>query len=145
MWILNWLPDAVFDLILIAGVVAVLVSWCLRQIPFVSQYLLPIQVAGVVLTIVGVWYQGGIAKDAEWRARVAELEVKLAQAESKSATENVKIVTKIVKQLELVKTRGADVVQYIDREIVKYDTVCPIPREVVEAHNRAAAPVGEIK
>lgn len=145
MWILNWLPDFVFHLILIAGVLGLLASWVLRFIPLVATYRLPIQVAGVLLTILGVWYEGGIAKDAEWKARVAELEIKVAQAEAKSATENVKIVTKVVKQLELVRTRGSDVVKYIDREIVKYDNVCPIPKEVVKAHNMAAERVGEAK
>lgn len=145
MWILNWLPNFAFHLILIAGVLALLIGWALRMVPFVAKYSLPIQVAGVLLTILGVWYEGGIAKDAEWKARVAELEVKVAQAEVKSATENVKIVTKVVKQLELVRTRGNDVVQYIDREIVKYDNVCPIPKEVVKAHNMAAERVGEAK
>lgn len=145
MWILNWLPDFVFHLILIAGVLGLLASWVLRFIPLVATYRLPIQVASVLLTILGVWYEGGIAKDAEWKARVAELEIKVAQAEAKSATENVKIVTKVVKQLELVRTRGSDVVKYIDREIVKYDNVCPIPKEVVKAHNMAAERVGEAK
>lgn len=145
MWILNWLPNFAFHLILIAGVLALLAGWALRMVPLVARYSLPIQVAGVLLTIIGVWYEGGIAKDAEWKARVAELEVKVAQAEVKSATENVKIVTKVVKQLELVRTRGNDVVQYIDREIVKYDNVCPIPKEVVKAHNMAAERVGEAK
>jgi len=145
MWILNWLPDVVFHLILIVGVLALLAGWALRMVPVVAKYSLPIQVAGVLLTILGVWYEGGIAKDAEWRARVAELEVKVAQAEAKSAVENVKIVTKVVKQLELVRTRGNDVVKYIDREIVKYDNVCPIPKEVVKAHNMAAERVGEAK
>ena len=145
MWILNWLPDFVFHLILIAGVLALLASWVLKFIPFIATYRLPIQVAGILLTVFGVWYEGGIAKDTEWKVRVAELEVKVAQAEAKSATENVKIVTKVVKQLELVRTRGNDVIQYVDREIVKYDNVCPIPKEVVNAHNMAAERVGEAK
>jgi hypothetical protein len=145
MWILNWLPDFVFHLILIAGVLGLLASWVLKFIPFIATYRLPIQVAGILLTVLGVWYEGGIAKDTEWKVRVAELEVKVAQAEAKSATENVKIVTKVVKQLELVRTRGNDVIQYVDREIVKYDNVCPIPKEVVKAHNMAAERVGEAK
>jgi len=145
MWILNWLPDFVFHLILIAGVLGLLASWVLKFIPFIATYRLPMQVAGILLTVLGVWYEGGIAKDTEWKVRVAELEVKVAQAEAKSATENVKIVTKVVKQLELVRTRGNDVIQYVDREIVKYDNVCPMPKEVVKAHNMAAERVGEAK
>ena len=58
--------------------------------------------------------------------------------------ENIKIVEKVVNKVQIVKTRGQDIVKYVDREIVKYDTkfapggVCEIPKEFVEAHNRAA-------
>ena len=144
MWILNWLPDLVFHLILIAGVLLLLASWIFKFIPFVSTYQLPLQVIGVVLTVLGVWYEGGIAKDNEWKVRVAALEVKVAQAEAKSAQENVKIVTKVVTKIQQVRTRGNDIIQYIDREIVKYDNICPIPPEVVKAHNMAAERVSDL-
>lgn len=152
MWILNWLPDFVFHLILIAGVVALLAGFVFKFIPFVKQYQLPIQVVGVLLTILGVWYEGGIAKDAEWKARVAELETKVAQAEAKSAEVNTKVVTKVVTKLEIVRVKGDEVIKYVDREIVKYDTkfapggVCEIPKEFIQAHNMAAEPpAGEKK
>lgn len=152
MWILNWLPDFVFHLILIAGVVALLAGFVFKFIPFVKQYQLPIQVVGVLLTVLGVWYEGGIAKDAEWKARVAELETKVAQAEAKSAEVNTKVVTKVVTKLEVVRVKGDEVIKYVDREIVKYDTkfapggVCEIPKEFIKAHNMAAEPpAGEKK
>ena len=152
MWILNWLPDAVFHLILIAGVLALLAGWSLKMIPLIRQYSLPIQVAGVLLTIVGVWYEGGTAKDAEWKARVAEVEKKVAEAEAKSSQVNTKVVTKVVTKLEVVRVKGDEVIKYVDREIVKYDTKfgpggqCEIPKEFIKAHNQAAeAPKGDSK
>ena len=80
----------------------------------------------------------------EWRSRVAKVEVKLAAAQAESAKETVKIVEKVVKKTEYITRRGQDIVQYVDREIVKYDTkfapggTCEIPREFITAHNRAA-------
>jgi len=47
-------------------------------------------------------------------------------------------VEKVVKKTEYIKTRGKDVVQYIDREVTKYDNTCIIPKEFVKAHNDAA-------
>jgi len=82
--------------------------------------------------------------EAEWRERVAEVEAKLQAAEAQSAKENVKIVERVVKKTEYITRRGQDIVQYVDREIVKYDTKfapggqCEIPREFIQAHNRAA-------
>ncbi len=79
-----------------------------------------------------------------WRERVAEVEAKLKVAEAQSAKENVKIVERVVKKTEYITRRGQDIVQYVDREIVKYDTKfapggqCEIPREFIQIHNRAA-------
>jgi hypothetical protein len=138
MWILNWLPDFVFHLILVLGVLALLAGWALRMVPVVAKYSLPIQVVGVLLTILGVWYEGGIAKDAEWKAKVAELETKVAQAEAKSAQVNTKVVTKVVTKTQVIKQKGDDVVRYIDREITKYDAECKIPQVAIRAHDASA-------
>lgn len=138
MWILNWLPDFVFHLILILGVLALLAGWALRMVPVVAKYSLPIQVVGVLLTVLGVWYEGGIAKDAEWKARVAELETKVAQAEVKSEKVNTKVVTKVVTKTQVIKEKGDEVVRYIDREVAKHDAECKIPPAAIKAHNASA-------
>jgi hypothetical protein len=149
MWILNWLPDVVFHLVLILGLLALVASWMIkvlpvRFIPMAMQYRVPLQMVGVVLTVLGVWYEGGIAKDTEWKAKVAEAEQKVAQAEAKAATQNVKVITKYVDKVKVVKEKGDEVVKYVDREIVKYDTKfaaggqCEIPKEFITAVNMAA-------
>lgn len=149
MWILNWLPDVVFHLILGVGLLALLASWMIkvlpvRLIPMAMQYRIPLQIIGVVLTVLGVWYEGGIAKDAEWKVKVAEAQQKVLEAEARAATQNVKVVTKYVDKVRVVKEKGEEVVRYVDREIVKYDTKfavggqCEIPKEFLTAVNMAA-------
>lgn len=81
---------------------------------------------------------GAISNEEAWLARVKEMEAKVAIAESKSKEENVKIVERVVKKTEVIQRRGKDIVQYIDREVVKYDNTCVIPKEFVAAHNEAA-------
>ena len=72
------------------------------------------------------------------------MQATVALAEQQSAKENVRIVEKIVKQTEYIKTRGEDIVKYVDREVVKYDTKfapggqCEIPKEFIKAINDAA-------
>ena len=146
MWALNWLPDIVFHLILIAGVLALLAGWALKMVPIISKYALPIQVVGVLLTILGVWYEGGIAKDAEWKARVAELQVKVAEAEAKAATVNTQVVERVVTKTRVIKEKADTVVQYIDREIKVADDSCKITPAVVRAHDAAAQnkAIGEV-
>jgi hypothetical protein len=56
----------------------------------------------------------------------------------------VKIETKFVTKTQIVKERGKEIIQYVDREIVKFDTKflpggeCEIPKEFIQMHNKAA-------
>jgi hypothetical protein len=150
MWILHFLPDAVIlwfcNILLLIGIVLTVAGFFIQRIPFplLWQYQLPFKIAGVLLLVAGVYFRGGYGVEMAWRERVAEVEAKLKVAEAESARENVRIETRVVTKTQLIRERGADIVQYIDREIVKYDTKfapggqCEIPREFVRAHNDAA-------
>jgi hypothetical protein len=144
MCIFSLLPDWVYHLITIAGVLGLIAAWVLKFIPFVSTYRLPIQVGSIIAVLFGIWMEGGIVNEAKWQARVKELEEKVAIAEAQSKETNTKIVTKVITKTQIVRTRGQDIVKYVDREIVKYDTkfapggVCEIPQEFIKAHNDSA-------
>jgi len=144
MWILSFLPDWIFHAIVIAGLVAVIVGTFLKSIPVINNYSLPIKVIGYIALALGIFLEGGLNNEKVWQARVKEVEEKLAIAEAKSKEENVKIETKIITKTQVIKTRGKDIVKYVDREIVKYDTkfapggICEIPKEFIKAHNDAA-------
>ena len=148
MWILHFLPDALIlwicNIVLLAGILLTVTAFFIRRIPVINQYRIPAQVLGIALLVMGVYWRGGYAIEMEWRERVAEVEARVAAAEAKSAEENVKIVTKVVTKTQVIRTRGADIVKYVDREIVRYDEkfakggICEIPQEFIKAHNSAA-------
>ena len=144
MWIISFLPDWVFHAITIAGVLGTIVGFVLGMIPAVKTYIIPVRVISILLLSLGLYLEGGLADYAVWEAKVKEVEAKLAQAELQSAKENTKIVTKVITKTQIVKTRGQDIVRYVDREIVKYDTKfapggqCEIPQEFIKAHNDSA-------
>jgi hypothetical protein len=152
MFLLNFIPDAliiwVVNAILISGIVGTIVSFFFgffaRFIPQLYAIRMPLQIISLILLIGGVYFKGGVGVEMEWRSRVAEMEAKVAAVEAKSADENVKIVTKIKYKKKIIYEKGADVIQYIDREIVKYDVkfapggMCEIPKEFLEALNKAA-------
>ena len=129
---------------LLAGILLTMTAFFIKRIPVINQYRIPAQVLGIALLVAGVYWRGGYAIDMEWRERVAEVEARVAAAEAKSAEENVKIVTKVVTKTQVIRTRGADIVKYVDREIVRYDEkfakggMCEIPQEFIKAHNSAA-------
>lgn len=140
MWILEWLPNWIFYGLLGIGLIGWLITYLLKFIPLPQLFIYrnPIQIVSVVLIVVGVYMSGSIANNEAWEAKVKEVQAKLAQAESKAAEETVRVVEKVVVQQKVVRERGRDVVQYVDREVVKYDTKCEIPQPFVEAHNKAA-------
>ena len=144
MWILSFLPNWIFHAILATGIITVIASTFLGFLPFIRTYTTPAKIIGYILVAFGLFLEGGLADNAAWEARVKEMEEKVAKAEVESAKENVKIVEKIVRKTEYITRRGNDIVTYVDREIVKYDTkfapggICEIPKEFIKAHNDAA-------
>lgn len=133
MWLLSFIPDWVFYIILFVGVVGLFAS---KFAPvFYKTAVLGVSIAFIV---VGLFMSGAVHDNNAWKLRVADLEKKVAEASTKSEKENVKIVEKVVVKREYYKLRGNDVIQYVDREIVKYDDKCVIPKEFIEAHNKAA-------
>lgn len=143
MWILQWLPNWIFYAILVLGLIGWLITYLLKFIPIPQLFIYrnSIQIVSVLLIVFGVYMAGSIANNNVWEARVQEVQVKLAEAEAKAAQETVRIVEKVVVQQKVVRERGQDVVQYVDREVVKYDTKCEIPQPFVEAHNKAAGAI----
>jgi hypothetical protein len=168
MWQLSWmlglLPSWFWTLVLICGVLGILASWVLKFVPFVSTYRLPIQVGSILALLVGVYFQGFNSNEEKWQAKVKELEAKIAVAEAASKTENVIIKEKVVYKDRIIREKGKQQIEYIDR-IVKGDTefitkdmseseraafkkkqeeleyaikMCPVPRIIVEEHNKAA-------
>jgi uncharacterized membrane protein len=144
MWILQWLPNWIFYGIFFAGLLGLLATYVMKFIPFVYVYRTPIQAISILAIAIGTYMSGAISNEEAWQAKVKEMEAKVAAAEVQSVKENIKIVEKVVIKTQIVRTRGQDIIQYVDREIVKYDTkfapggVCEIPKEFIKALNDAA-------
>ena len=144
MWILHFLPDALIlwfcNILLLIGIVLTIAGFFVHRIPFplLWQYQLPFKILGIALLVLGVYFRGGYAVGAEWRERVAAVEEKLKAAEQQSAKENTRIETRVVQKTEYITRRGQDIVQYVDREVARYDATCAIPQPFIQAHNRAA-------
>ncbi len=144
MWFLSFLPSWYVHIIPLLALAIIFASMVLKIIPFVSTYYIPIRIIGFVLLLFGVFFEGGLYMNQQWTAKVKEMEEKIAVAEAKSKEENVKIVEKFIVKQNTIREKGEEVIKYIDREIVKYDVKfapggqCEIPKEFVEAVNKAA-------
>jgi hypothetical protein len=140
MWLLNWLPDWTFHLMMAAGLLGILVGVYFRRLPIIAQYQVPIIIVSVVLTVAGVWYSGGIAKDREYRALVAELQVKIAQAEKQAADANTQIEYVYRDRVQVVEKVRYQVISAIRENTNALDASCRLIPEAVSILNQAAQP-----
>lgn len=137
-WLLAFLPEWIIHSTLGLGVVGLLVAFFVQRIPFVKTYGYLIKIVATILLVLGLFLQGALAYKQSTALAVAKLEKKLAEAEAKSAQTNTEIVEKIVKDTEVIRLKGKTITEYVDREIIKYDNKCELPKEVIDAHNAAA-------
>lgn len=135
-WILEIFPSWLWWLLLIAGFSGYFLS---HLIP-IKTYQLPIKIVGGMVAAAVIFIMGLLYADGAWQQAAQDLQHKVELAEASSKITNTEIKEKVVYKTQVVRQRGADNIQYIDREVVKYDTACVIPPEFVKSHNRAAEP-----
>ena len=144
MWILSILPDAAIHIIFGLGILGTIAGFVLGFIPLIKAYRLAIQVISLLVLVFGVYLEGGLADYKEWELKVKEMEAKVAQAEVQSANKNIEIQEKVVEKTKVIREKGRDIIKYIDKEVVKKEEVikyvenCPVPQEIIDAHNKAA-------
>jgi hypothetical protein len=142
MWVLSFIPDSFlyFTLltILFFGIGLYAISFFLSVIPPLIPYKGGIRFIGTILIIVGVYFYGSYATEAEWRDKVKEAEAKIITAEAASKKVNIMIQTKVVEKVKLVQ----DVQVVIQEKIVEkekiIDAECKVAPEVIDLLNQAA-------
>lgn len=147
-WMFSLIPDFVFVLIAWAatagGIALYVASKLVRWIPMMSMYKTPAEILSIVAIALGAYMLGGQAADHRWQEKVDEVQAKLKIAEEQSAQANTELEKKSDTKVKYIRGRTEVIKEYIDREIVKYDTKfapggeCAIPKEFVRAHNDAA-------
>ena len=133
MWYLQFVPHWIFYGILGIGIFGILFS---RFIP--SYYKTAAQAVSYLAFAFGLFMTGAVKGSESLLAEMKDLREKVTVVEEQSVKETVKIETKYVNKTQVIRERGEDVLKYIDREVVKYDSTCIIPKEFIEAHNKAA-------
>tara|TARA_R110000868_G_scaffold151451_1_gene375967 strand:+ start:702 stop:1163 length:462 start_codon:yes stop_codon:yes gene_type:complete len=145
MWIISFLPNWVFHLLLTAGILGTIAGFVLGMIPLIQKYIFPIRIISILLLSFSLYIEGGLTNEESWQLKVKEVEAKLALQEVKSQAETVKIVEKVVTKTAYIKTKGQDIIKYLDKEVVKdnevirYVETCPaIPQVILKSVNEAA-------
>lgn len=147
MWFLNLLPESYIQLavngMLIVGAILTFLSFfvinkILMRWPTLAAYHLIVQLISLALLVAGVYFKGEYEIEISWRKKVDEAQAKVAKAEEAAKNANDALSKKSKERVKIIQGKQIVVKQYIDREVTKYDTTCPIPAPVVKAMDSAA-------
>lgn len=143
-WIIALLPDWICYALIAIGLIGIAATYLLQLFPFVNLYKTPIQLASIAIVIIGVYMAGVLSNEQGWQDKISNLEKQVEELNVKSEKINTEIVTKYITKQQIIKEKGEEQIRYIDREITKYNDICPLPKEVMIVHNQATIPPKEL-
>ena len=157
MFILSLLPEWAVHAIFCVGALGVILGFVLGFIPFINKYKLPFQIVSIIVLTFGVYLEGGFANEQIWQMKVKEMEAQVAKSEAKAAQFNTQLQASVTEKTTVIKEKGDTIVKYVDRyrdrevlktvegpervkieEVIKFVENCPIPQDIIDAHNAAA-------
>jgi len=111
-----------------------------RFIPVIQPYALVGRQLGIVLLVIGVFFEGGYATEMSYRARIAEMQAKIKEAEVKSAKANEKLAAEVSKNKELIKEKVNKNAKDIEAKREAINAECKLSDDAWVLYNRAVEP-----
>jgi hypothetical protein len=144
MWFLSFIPDWILQWaihgLVILGLLLTFVGSLVRFIPIVQPYALVGRQLGIVLLVIGVFFEGGYATEMSYRARIAEMQAKIKEAEVKSAKANEKLAAEVSKNKELIKEKVNKNAKDIEAKREAINAECKLSDDAWVLYNRAIEP-----
>ncbi len=131
MFLLKYLPSWLFYMLFFVSILGLAIT---NAKAVLQKY----RVVFILSMFFSVFMLGVLSNNNYWLEKVKDLELQVAKLETQSQKVNTQVVTKLVTQQKVITEKGQDIVKYIDREVVKYDNTCTIPKEALESINKAA-------
>lgn len=142
-WLIGLVPDSAFYAMFFLGLLGIIASIFLRNIPIVNKYHNPIFLLGLLLTVVGIWFAGGISKDREYREKIADLQVKVAEAEKRASEASAQIEYVYRDRVKVVEKVKYEVVGTIRKYEGELDANCQISPKAVDILNQSASALNQ--
>ena len=144
MWFLSFIPDWILQWaihgLVILGLVLTFIGSLVRFIPVIQPYALVGRQLGIVLLVIGVFFEGGYATEMSYRARIAEMQTKIKEAEVKSAKANEKLAAEVSKNKELIKEKVNKNAKDIEAKREAINAECKLSDDAWVLYNRAIEP-----
>jgi hypothetical protein len=144
MWFLSFIPDWILQWaihgLVILGLVLTFIGSLVRFIPVIQPYALVGRQLGIVLLVIGVFFEGGYATEMSYRARIAEMQAKIKEAEIQSAKANEKLAAEVSKNKELIKEKVNRNAKDIEAKRESINAECKLSDDAWVLYNRAVEP-----
>ena len=144
MWFLSFIPDWILQWaihgLVILGLVLTFIGSLVRFIPVIQPYALVGRQLGIVLLVIGVFFEGGYATEMSYRARIAEMQSKIKEAEIQSAKANEKLAAEVSKNKELIKEKVNKNAKDIEAKREAINAECKLSDDAWVLYNRAIEP-----
>jgi len=144
MWFLSFIPDWILQWaihgLVILGLVLTFIGSLVRFIPVIQPYALVGRQLGIVLLVIGVFFEGGYATEMSYRTRIAEMQAKIKEAEVKSAKANEKLAAEVSKNKELIKEKVNRNAKDIEAKREAINAECKLSDDAWVLYNRAVEP-----
>jgi preprotein translocase subunit SecF len=144
MWFLSFIPDWILQWaihgLVILGLLLTFVGSLVRFIPIIQPYALVGRQLGIVLLVIGVFFEGGYATEMSYRARIAEMQAKIKEAEIQSVKLNEKLTVEVSKNKELIKEKVNRNAKDIEAKREAINAECKLSDDAWVLYNRAVEP-----
>ena len=145
MWMLSFIPDSWIQLavhiIFGLGVAGLVLTWLIQNIFNHFTKLLPwiktVRWISIILFVGGLYLEGGIGVESEWRARVAQLEAKIKVAEQQSKDANDKLKNQVASKVKIIKINSASNKESITQNKEVIDAECSLNDKAIVIYNNA--------
>jgi hypothetical protein len=145
MWMLSFIPDSWIQLavhiIFGLGVAGLILTWLIQNVFDHFTGLIPwiktIRWVSIVLFVSGLYFEGGIGVESEWRSRVVQLEAKIKVAEQQSKDANDKLKNQINSKVKIIKINSANNKESITQNKEVIDAECSLNDKAIVIYNNA--------
>ena len=134
MWFFDLIPESLIYLLFLAAGTGYVISLFLPLLLFQKQ----VKIASIIALVTSIYLLGMMQVNTYWKNKISLLQAQVVELAAKSSETNAVINTKVITRTQVIRERGADVIKYVDLEVVRYNNTCMIPVEFVTAHNLSA-------
>jgi hypothetical protein len=142
MWFLSFLPDWLLTWVIhgtvILGLFLTFGGILFKYIPVINSYAIIAKQLGILLLIIGVWFEGGLDVEMSYRAKIADLQSKIKVAEQKSKRVNEQIKTKVIEKVKIIKEQENVKMREIEKNRNSINADCKLSDDAWMWYNRAS-------